>query len=383
MRQAARLDMTDPGSPPRAMALVDVRRPSDSRVFLRGEAENKGEVAPRRFLEILSGPNRPLYRKGSGRLELAQAIADPANPLTARVLVNRVWQHHFGNGFVPTPDDFGAQSEPPSHPELLDYLAREFVSGGWSIKRLHRLIMLSSVYQQSGVNNEAYAQIDPRNRLLWRFNVRRLEFEALRDSILAVGGQLDLTPGGPPEDLGKAEFSTRRTLYLYLDRKNVPEVMNQFDFANPDMPTGRRYETIVPQQALFLMNSPLVIKQARNVVERKEFATLTNDRERIEYLYELLFQRTPRAEELALGRQFVEKFQPDSLSSVSENAPDRPLLRVAARRNPQVREALRRKNRARAGRGAGRSVRPAVKPLSIWGEYAHALLQTGEMSFVQ
>jgi Protein of unknown function (DUF1553)/Protein of unknown function (DUF1549)/Planctomycete cytochrome C len=383
MTQAARLDMTDPGSPPRAMALVDVGRPTDSRVFLRGEAENKGEVVPRRFLEILSGPDRPLYRKGSGRLELAQAIADPANPLTARVLVNRVWQHHFGTGLVPTPDDFGAQSEPPSHPELLNYLAHEFVAGGWSIKKLHRLIMLSSVYQQRSVNNDAYARIDPRNRLLWRFNVRRLEFEALRDSILAVGGQLDVTPGGPPEDLGKGGFSTRRTLYVYLDRNNVPEVMNHFDFANPDMPTGKRYETIVPQQALFLMNSPLVIEQARHVVERADFVALTEDRERIDYLYEWLFQRPPRAEELALGRQFVEEFQPDSLSSVPENAPDRPLLRVAARRNPQARQALRKGNQTRAGRGARRSARPVVKPLSVWGEYAHALLETGEMSFVQ
>src|SRR5205085_10054286 len=136
----------------------------------------------RRFLEVLSGTNRPAFRNGSGRLELAQAIASRNNPLTARVLVNRVWLHHFGEGFVTTPDDFGNQSAPPSHPELLDYLANRFMDAGWSIKAMHRLMMLSSTYQQSSENNPRFAQLDPNNRLLWRANIRRLEFESLRDS---------------------------------------------------------------------------------------------------------------------------------------------------------------------------------------------------------
>ncbi len=164
-REIAVLEATDPGSPPRAMVLVDSTRPADSPVFIRGEAENKGEVVPRRFLEILSGPNRQVYRNGSGRLELAAAIISTNNPLTARVMVNRIWQHHFGEGFVTTPDDFGNQSAPPSHPELLDYLAARFMEEGWSIKKMHRLIMLSSVYRQSSENNPHYAQQDPDNRL--------------------------------------------------------------------------------------------------------------------------------------------------------------------------------------------------------------------------
>ena len=178
-RQMAQLQYADPGSPPCATVLYDTTKPHDSPVFIRGEAENKGEVAPRRFLEILAGPNRPFYRSGSGRLELAQSIISPANPLTARVLVNRVWLHHFGQGIVPTPDDFGNQSDPPSHPELLDYLAAQFMRDGWSIKKLHRVThALQHLSQESSANNPRYAQIDPQNRFLWRANIRqRLEFE--------------------------------------------------------------------------------------------------------------------------------------------------------------------------------------------------------------
>src|SRR5205085_6322346 len=133
--------------------------------------------APRRFFEILAGPNRETFKKGSGRLELAEAIASKNNPMTARVIINRIWMHHFGEGFVRTPDDLGVQSEPPSHPELLDYLANRFMEGGWSVKKMHRLIMLSSAYQQSSDTNKEYAQKDPGNRLVWRANLRRLDFE--------------------------------------------------------------------------------------------------------------------------------------------------------------------------------------------------------------
>jgi len=175
-REIALLEENHPGSPPRAMVLLDSQKPADSPVFIRGEAENKGDIVPRRFLEILSGTVRPEYRNGSGRVDLAAAIISPANPLTARVMVNRIWLHHFGEGIVTTPDDFGNQSAPPSHPELMDYLASRFIEDGWSIKKMHRLIMLSSVYQESSDNNPRYAQQDPNNRLLWRANIRRLEF---------------------------------------------------------------------------------------------------------------------------------------------------------------------------------------------------------------
>ena len=284
------LELTHPGAPPRAHVLVDNPVPKDSPVFVRGEAENKGELVPRRFLECLSGTPRPVFKAGSGRLELAQAIASRQNPLTARVLVNRVWQHHFGEGLVATVDDFGAMGAAPTHPELLDYLASHFMEHGESVKELHRFILLSQTYQQASANNPRSAQADPFNHLLWRQNLRRLEFEPLRDSLLALGGRLDTNLYGKPVPLAQAKgrnaratlvlepshlprdvgYTTRRTVYGFVDRTDLPEVFNQFDFANPEMITGRRYETIVPQQALFLMNSPLVVEQARNLVDRRE-----------------------------------------------------------------------------------------------------------------
>src|SRR5581483_1711746 len=164
-----------------------------SRVFLRGNPNQLGDDAPRRFLAVLSGNERPAFRQGSGRLELAQAIVDRRNPLTARVFVNRLWLHHFGAGLVRTPSDFGLRSDPPSHPELLDFLASEFMEGGWSIKRMHRMILLSSAYRQKSEDREDARRVDPENTLVWKMNRRRLDFEALRDSLLAVSGTLDRT----------------------------------------------------------------------------------------------------------------------------------------------------------------------------------------------
>src|SRR5262249_16083339 len=161
------------------------------------------------------------------------AIASQKNPLTARVMINRIWLHQFGDGFVLTPDDFGMMSEPPSDPELLDYLAVNFMSNGWNIKKIPRLIILSTVYQQSSQNNPRYEHVDPGNRLLWWANLRRLEYEPLRDSLLAIGGTLDETLHGKPVDMRLKPDSTRRTIYDYVDRANVPDVMVNFDFATP------------------------------------------------------------------------------------------------------------------------------------------------------
>ncbi len=292
-RQIGQLEATDPGSPPRAEALYDSSKPVDSPIFIRGEAGNRGALVPREFLSILSGPNRAPFRYGSGRLELAQCLISPANPLTPRVIVNRVWMHHFGDGFVTTPDDLGNQSEPPTHPELLDYLAARFMQDGWSIKKLHRLIMLSNTYQQSSENNPRYAQTDPQNHLLWRANIHRLEFEEIRDSILAIGGQLDLKMYGRPVALGAGGFSHRRTVYGMVDRRNLPEIYSQFDFANPDIETGKRYETTVPEQALFMMNNPLVVELARKLVNQKDFQDISDAESRVKFLYERIYQREP------------------------------------------------------------------------------------------
>jgi hypothetical protein len=385
--QSDLLELVHPGAPPRAPALVDNSMPKDSPVFIRGQLENPGEVVPRRFLEILSPSNRPAFHDGSGRIDLARAIASKDNPLTARVFVNRVWLHHFGEGFVTTPDDFGNQSAPPSHPELLDYLANHFIADGWSVKKLHKLIVMSATYQQSTRNNPLYAEKDPFNRLLWRANVRRLEFEPLRDSILYIGGTLDFTMGGHPIDLSEgthtsqkrgvaalnriAEFripsAPRRSVYGYIDRGDLAEVLNTFDFASPDMPMGKRYETTVPQQALFLMNSPLVIEQVRRVVNRDEFKSNDSDTDRIRYLYELFFQRPPTEEEIQDGKEFVATFQ-------TKMADAQPALPAPA--------VMGQAQRGKRGAGPPKAAAPVRRPLTGWQEYAHALLLTNEASFV-
>jgi spore coat protein CotF len=190
------LMLTDPGSPPRAMVVADSPKPKNSPIFIRGDAQRRGDIVPRRFLEILSPKNRKNFTNGSGRLELAEAIVDKSNPLTARTMINRIWMHHFGQAFVRTPDDLGVQCEDPSHPQLLDYLATRFMTSGWNIKAMHKLIMMSNVYQESSNTTAAYEAQDPDNRLLWRANLRKLDFEAVRDSMLVFSGELDETLGG-------------------------------------------------------------------------------------------------------------------------------------------------------------------------------------------
>ena len=203
----------DPQAPPRAEALFDVtvkgQSTRDYPVLLRGEAQNKGPVVPRRFLEILSGPQRPTWTKDSGRLELAEAIADPKNPLTARVIVNRIWRQHFGAGFVSTPDDLGNQSAPPTHPELLDYLANRLMEQNWSIKKLQRLIVLSATYQESSAGNSKYTDSDPDNKLLWRYNMHRMDFEEIHDSLLADAGTLNLDRSAESRSRSAARISPR------------------------------------------------------------------------------------------------------------------------------------------------------------------------------
>ena len=188
---------------------------------------------PRRFLRLLAEPDRRPFQKGSGRLEMARAIADPNNPLTARVLVNRVWLWHFGKGLVSTPSDFGLRSDPPSHPELLDYLASEFIASGWSLKTLHRQIMLSSTYRQRSEPLAQGLRPTPKTGLLWRFNRQRLDFESMRDSLLAVSGVLDPAVGGPPASITEPPFSRRRTIYGFIDRQNLDGLYRTFDFAVP------------------------------------------------------------------------------------------------------------------------------------------------------
>jgi mono/diheme cytochrome c family protein len=295
---------TGPGAPPRAMALVDAPTPYEPRVFLRGNPNQLGEAVPRRFLQVLSSSDDRPFQKGSGRLELAQKIVDPRNPLTARVLVNRVWLHHFGSGLVRTPSDFGVRIEPPSHPALLDHLASTLIREGWSLKQLHRRIMLSSVYQQQSADRPDCFAVDPENRLLWKANRRRLDFEALRDSLLAVAGTLDEQVGGPPVKLFDPPYAKRRTVYGFVDRLNLPGLLRTFDFPSPDSSSPQRDTTTVAPQALFLMNHPFLIEESQRLAQRPELAAAGDQREAVERLYQLLFSRLPTEDELRLAHQF-------------------------------------------------------------------------------
>jgi cytochrome c553 len=388
-REMAELEMKHPGAPARANAIYDVhaidpRQVSrDYAVLLRGEAANKGEIVPRRFLEILSPDpkKRPEWHNGSGRPELALAIIDPKNPLTARVLVNRIWQQHWGAGFVSTPDDLGNMSSPPTHPELLDYLAATFVEDGWSIKKLHRKIVLSAAYQQSAHNNPAYAELDPNNKYLWRYNLRRLDFEQMHDALLTITGELDTTYGGKPVPISSEGFAKRRAVYAMIDRTNPAELLTQFDFPSPDVESGRRYETIVPQQALFLMNSPMVIESARKLVDRPVFAELKSDTDRVTALYIAIFQRMPTPHEIELGVQYV-KSNPGSgrADPTSTIAADKPPPGSRAARQAAMQAANAKKAQGRYSTQVGGNYDNHA-PIDAWTMFAHALFQTNEAMF--
>jgi len=371
------LELTHPGAPPRAMVLDDAPTPRNSPVLIRGQAQNQGDIVPRRFLEILTYGGKPQpFKEGSGRWELAQCIAQ--HPLTARVAVNRVWMHHFGDGIVPTPDDLGVQSEKPSHPELLEYLASHFMHDGWSLKHLHKTILMSSTYQQSTNTRPEYEQRDPANRMLWRANIRRLDFEAIRDSLLAFSGKLDPQLGGKPINLTEEPYSFRRSVYGYIDRGNLPELMSQFDFSDPDMPNSRRATSIVPQQALFLMNSPMAVDVARKVTERPEFTAATDDAGRLHALYTILFQRSPSQVESQMAAEFL-----------AQNANTDEVVNDLDVKRAQMRAQARAKAKTggnKGGRGQGAIQNEgeivARKPLTPWELYVQALLFTNEMAYV-
>ncbi len=408
-RQLSGIDLSHPGAMARANILVD-SKVKNAQVFIRGEAKTPGPVVPRQFLEFIQADRKPFPPDSSGRLQLADAIADKRNTLTARVLVNRVWLHHFGEGFVSTPDDLGVMSEPPSHPELCNWLAAKFMEDGWSLKKLHKLIMSSAVYQQTSDPNTTNASIDPFNRLLWRANVRRLDFEALRDSFLAIGGKIDLTMFGHPMNIETEPYSPRRTIYGFVDRLNMAEFMKNFDMANAQLPTGRRHETIVPQQALFRMNSLLVIEQARNVVTRPEFQKATTDTARIKVLYEIIYQRWPRPDEIKLAQAFLGAQQSAAVaktSSFKDGVPGEDEETRKARIEAFLKldpKALNSKERIRQAEMKKRMAEQMMKPkqtgklnelvsdphaervsreaLTNWEEFAQALLMTTEAAYL-
>jgi hypothetical protein len=294
----------------RAMTIREDHPPRDPHILIRGKVNRLGDEVPRQFLQLIQ-PDRQPFTQRAGRLELAEAIASSENPLTARVFVNRVWMHHFSQPIVDTPSDFGIQCPEPVQRKLLDFLASDFIENGWSIKYLHRTIMTSHAYRQQSQDRAECATKDPENRLVWKMNRRRLEFEALRDSMLAVAGNLDDATHGPPVDLLSAPWSQRRTVYGKIDRQDLPNLYRVFDLASPDQSTAKRIRTTVPQQSLFMMNHGFVVHQARVLAKVIRQIDIVEDgsairRRRVEKLYQTVYQRNPSLREFRVASQFLQ-----------------------------------------------------------------------------
>ncbi len=304
----------------RAVAMVEGTGRNE-RVFIRGNPKTPGPQVERRFLEVFAGPTAKSPPTGSGRLQLADALVDPKNPLVARVFVNRVWQHYFGVGLVPSPDDFGKLGQEPTHPELLDALASEFVRDGWNVKNLHRRILLSETYRQSAIPHPEtaakIATVDPQNKLLHRANVKRLEAEAIRDAMLAVSGRLDRTAGGPgvlphltefaigrgrPGSSGPVDGNGRRSIYLQVRRNFINPFFSAFDYPTPFTAIGRRSVSNVPAQALVMLNNPFVIGEAERWAKSLRVEPAGR---RVERMYKQAFGRNATPDELAAATEFI------------------------------------------------------------------------------
>ena len=290
-------------APPRAMVLQDKASPFEPVVFIRGNPQRHGDKVPRRAPAMAAPEKREDFTQGSGRLQLAQTIVDPSNTFTTRILANRIWQHHFTTGFTPGPMEVGMRGDPPSHPELLDHLAKLVMEEGWSVKRLHREILLSSTYQQSSAHRADAAAVDPENRLWWRQKKRRLELEALRDSLLFASGRLDLQFGGRAEHLWKNPLSSRRAAYGFIDRQDLPNAFRALDFASPDVSTAARPNTTTPQQALLLMNGDICAQQAEHLAQGA--AAIPFADQQIVSLFRETLARDPNSKELEEAAQFL------------------------------------------------------------------------------
>jgi hypothetical protein len=299
------LHLNAAGSPARAMVLTESPAPAAFHVLKRGNPLARGETVMPRFLSALSRSDAEPFPEGSRRLGLARAVVSSDNPLTRRVLVNWVWQHHFGQGLVRTPDDWGTRGNRPTHPELLDHLASAFAADGGSIKRLHRRIMLSAVYAQGSLENEKFRNLDPDNQFWWRMPTRRLEMEAMLDSMLWASGELDLSMGGRPFDRQAQAGVLRRSVYAFVNRDILSNLSSTFDAANPSSCTARRPDTTVPQQALFALNSEFVQDRAKALAALTGQAAGRDDALRVRELYRRVLSREPRPAELDRLLRFV------------------------------------------------------------------------------
>ncbi len=276
----------------------------DIAMHTRGNPARPGPVEPRRFLTVLTPGEPKRFTQGSGRLELARAITGEGGPLAARVIVNRVWRHHFGRGLVETPSDFGRQGDRPTHPELLDDLAARFVAAGWSLKWLHRELMLSAAYRQASTPDAAKQTADPDNRLLWRMPRRRLDVESWRDAMLVVNGTLGREPGGAPQELTDAA-NRRRTLYGLVRRRDLTDLLRLHDFPDPLTHSAARTPTTTPLQQLYALNGPLLRQEATALARRLAADAPAGGAARVRRAYTLLFNRPPTDREVALALGFV------------------------------------------------------------------------------
>ena len=291
----------------RAMVVSDISNPVEPFVFIRGQAGRRGKKVPRQFVEILSEETRKPFSVGSGRHEIAQNIVDPANPLTSRVFANRIWMHLMGQSLVATPSDFGTRCEEPVQKDVLDLLATELIQKDWSIKSLQRTIVMSSAFRQSSKHRAHGHDKDVSNSLYWRANRQRLEFEPLRDSMLSVSGELDLKMGGKSVPTTKKPFAKRRAVYGYIDRQDLPNLLRAFDFASPDQSTAQRTQTTVPQQMLFMMNSPFVIERAFKIAQ--SIPADLQKADKVVHLYRQVLAREPNDRERAIGTRFLQSEQ--------------------------------------------------------------------------
>jgi hypothetical protein len=333
--------------------------PQDVRVHIRGNHKNLGDVAPRRFLQVLAGEKQAAVREGSGRLQLAEWMVNRENPLTARVMVNRIWKHHFGQGIVRSVDNFGKTGDLPTHPALLDFLAQRFIESGWSIKAMHRMIVLSSTYSMSSRQDPEAEQLDPENKLLHRMPIQRLEAEAIRDSILAVAGSLDpktLGPSIPPHisayqdgrgkpESGPLDGNGRRSIYIQVRRNFLTPMFMAFDYPLPISAIGRRGVSTVPSQALMLMNNEFVARQAEAWANR-------------------LLQRETVPENLVRA-MFLGAFgRPASAKEINETL------------------AFARKQRERHGNLPAEPSEGGINQ-RVWADVAHVLFNSAEFIYVQ
>ncbi len=304
--ELAQLLISHDGAPVRAMSIAEAKKPVNPTIYIRGDTRQKGDQVPRRFLKVLDPDQKKFNEKNSGRLDLAEKIASPDNPLTARVYVNRVWGILMGSYLVPTPSDFGLQGAAPTNPELLDFLASEFVKNGWSTRYLIKMIVSSETYQQSSNDRKEMVGSDPENKLYWRANRKRLQIEELRDSLLTVSGRLDVRMHGRAGDLWGENYTKRRSIYGFINRFNQDPTLRNFDFPSPMQTQESRSESVVAPQALFLMNSPFVADQAQGVVDFLKLDSSLSREDRIQTIFQRVLQRPAVENEIVKISRFAD-----------------------------------------------------------------------------